>query len=243
MDSVFLLLRRLRAPLIVLIATHAVAVLGLTLITGADVNGNPAPPLDFFHAFYFITYTATTIGYTEPVSGFSDAQRLWVTACIYLLVISWSYVIVVLLASFQDKGFQNALVAGRFRRRLGRLDEPFYLVCGYGEAGSLVCRALEQLGLRFVIIDHDEQRLQELELEEYRSDVLALAGEARQPEKLLEAGLRHRRCRGVLALTADESTNLAVAMSVRLLSWARIMSSNDPCRWPAHQSLKKIFFR
>ena len=218
MDSIFLLLRRLRAPLIVLIASHAIAVLGLTLIQGADVNGNPAPPLDFFHAFYFITYTATTIGYTEPVGGFSDAQRLWVTACIYMLVTSWSYVIVVLLASFQDKGFQAALVAGRFKRRLRRLDEAFYLVCGYGETGSLVCRALEQLGVRFVILERDESRLQELELEDYRTDVLALAGEARQPEKLLQAGLQHRRCRGVLALTHDESTNLAVAMAVRLLN-------------------------
>ncbi|QDX80342.1 potassium transporter TrkA [Denitratisoma sp. DHT3] len=219
MNSVFfLLLRRMRAPLIFVILSHAVAVLGLTLIPGADTNGQPAPPLDFFHAFYFITYTATTIGYTEPVSGFSDAQRLWITACIYLLVVSWSFVIVTLLACLQDKGLQNALVSGRFIRRLRRLNEPFYLICGYGETGSLVCRALDHLDQRFVILEKDELRVQELELEDYKADIIALAADARQPDNLLQAGLRHRRCRGVLALTNDESTNLAVAMAVRLLN-------------------------
>ncbi|MBP9714497.1 MAG: NAD-binding protein [Sterolibacterium sp.] len=219
MNSViFLLLRRLRGPLIFGIISHAIAVLGLTLIPGADTNGQPAPPLDFFHAFYFITYTATTIGYTEPMSGFSDAQRLWITGCIYLLVISWSFVIVTLLACLQDKGFQNALVAGRFTRRLRRLNEPFHLVCGYGETGHLVCRALDHLGQRFVILEQDEARVQELELEDYRTDILTLTADARQPEMLLRAGLRHPRCRGVLALTHDEPTNLAVVMAVRLLN-------------------------
>jgi Trk K+ transport system NAD-binding subunit len=219
MNSVlFLLLRRLRMPLIFVILSHAVAVLGLTLIPGADTQGQPAPPLDFFHAFYFITYTATTIGYTEPVAGFSDAQRLWITGCIYLLVTSWSFVIVTLLACFQDKGLQNALVAGRFQRRLQRLNEPFHLICGYGETGSLMCRALDHLDQRFVIVEKDELRVLELELEEYRSDMLALTADVRQPEKLLQAGLCHRKCRGVLALTNDESTNLAVVMAVRLLN-------------------------
>ncbi len=219
MNSViFLLLRRLRGPLIFGIVSHAIAVLGLTLIPGADVNGHPAPPLDFFHAFYFITYTATTIGYTEPVTGFSDAQRLWITACIYLLVISWSFVIVTLLACLQDKGFQNALVAGRFARRLHRLREPFYLICGYGETGHLVCRALDHMDQRFVVVEQDEARVQALELEDYRTDTLTLMADVCQPGQLLKAGLCHPWCRGVLALTHEESTNLAVVMAVRLLN-------------------------
>ncbi|HMV71163.1 MAG TPA: NAD-binding protein [Pseudomonadales bacterium] len=219
MDAIFfLLLRRMRGPLIFVIVNHAIAVLGLTLIPGADVHGQPAPPLDFFHAFYFITYTATTIGYTEPVSGFSDAQRIWITACIYMLVISWSVVIVTLLACLQDRGLQSALVSSRFIRRLKRLNEPFYLICGYGETGRLVCQALDHLGQRFVIVDKDEQRIQAVTLESYLTDPLALAADARQPEHLLQAGLRHRRCQGVLALTNDESTNLAITMAVRLLN-------------------------
>ena len=115
MNSVFfLVLRRMRAPLVGLIAIYAVSVLGLTLVPGVDAEGRVAAPLSFFHAFYFISYTATTIGFGEIPHAFSDAQRLWVIICIYLTVAGWTYTLLTLLALLQDKGFQNTLVANRF---------------------------------------------------------------------------------------------------------------------------------
>jgi voltage-gated potassium channel len=218
MNSVFfLVLRRMRAPLIVLIVIYAVSVLGLTLVPGVDANGQPAPPLSFFHAFYFISYTATTIGFGEIPNAFSDAQRLWVTVCIYLTVVGWSYSIVTLLALFQDKAFQNVLVVGRFARRVRHLHEPFYLVCGCGETGALVCRTLDALNIRFVVVEAREERVQELDLEDFKTDVPALAADAQTPKVLEMAGLRHAKCLGVLALTNDDNVNLAIAISTRLL--------------------------
>ena len=214
---VFIILRRMRAPLIVLIAIYAIAVCGLTLIPGVDAAGKPAPPLSFFHAFYFVSYTATTIGFGEIPTAFSDAQRLWVTLAIYLTVIGWSYSIVTLLALLQDKGFQSALITARFARRVRALREPFYLICGCGETGGLVCHALDRLGQRFVVLESREQRVQELDLEDFKTDTPALAADAALPANLLLAGLRHPQCRGVLALTDDDSCNLNIAIAVRLL--------------------------
>lgn len=214
---IFIILRRMRAPLIVLIAIYAIAVCGLTLIPGVDAAGKPAPPLSFFHAFYFVSYTATTIGFGEIPTAFSDAQRLWVTLAIYLTVIGWSYSIVTLLALLQDKGFQSALVTARFARRVRALREPFYLICGCGETGGLVCHALDRLGQRFVVLESREQRVQELDLEDFKTDTPALAADAAQPANLLLAGLRHPQCRGVLALTDNDTCNLNIAIAVRLL--------------------------
>ena len=59
-EVLFVILRRLRRPLIVLIIAYAVSVWGLVLIPGVDENGN-AVRIGFFHALYFISYTATTI--------------------------------------------------------------------------------------------------------------------------------------------------------------------------------------
>ncbi|MDQ5907896.1 MAG: voltage-gated potassium channel [Pseudomonadota bacterium] len=219
MSSIFfIVLRRMRAPLIVLIVIYAVSVLGLTLVPGVDANGQPAPPLSFFHAFYFISYTATTIGFGEIPNAFSDAQRLWVTVCIYLTVIGWSYSIVTLLALFQDKAFQSVLVVGRFARRVRHLHEPFYLVCGCGETGALVCRTLDELNIRFVVVEAREERVQELDLEDFKTDVPALAADAQAPKVLQMAGLLHPKCLGVLALTNDDNVNLAIAISTRLLN-------------------------
>lgn len=142
----------MRAQIIALISFYAIAVLGLTLIPGIDASGSPAPPLSFFQAFYF-SYTATTIGFGEFPETFSNAQRMWVTVCIYMTVISWTYTVLTLLTLLQDKAFQNTLVASRFQRRVLRMRAPFYLVCGCGETGSLICRALDSMGYDFVILE------------------------------------------------------------------------------------------
>ncbi|MFT6725531.1 MAG: voltage-gated potassium channel, partial [Arenicella sp.] len=63
-DVFFLVLRRLRIPLILLLTVYAVATLGMTLIPGIDPNGQPWH-MSFFHAFYFVSITATTIGFGE----------------------------------------------------------------------------------------------------------------------------------------------------------------------------------
>nr|BFE74852.1 hypothetical protein GCM10020092_081530 [Actinoplanes digitatis] len=141
----FLILRRMRAPLIVLITIFAVSVLGLTLIPGRDAAGQPTR-MGFFDAFYFMSYTATTIGYGEIPHPFTDAQRLWVMATIYLTVIGWAYAIGSLLTLMQDRAFRQALGLQRFIRRVSRLREPFLLIVGYGQTGQLLGHSLDAIG-------------------------------------------------------------------------------------------------
>jgi len=214
----FLILRRMRAPLILLILIYAISILGLTLIPGVDAEGRPAPPLSIFHAFYFISYTATTIGFGEIPQAFSNGQRLWVIACIYMSVVGWSYSILTLLALVQDSGFQQTLSTARFIWRVRRMGEPFLLICGCGETGSTVIRALDRQGRRFVVLESSRLRVEELDLEDFKTDTPALNADARHPENLLLAGLRHPRCQGVLALTNSDEANLAIAITVRLLN-------------------------
>ena len=171
-STLFLALRRMRAPLITLILIYAVSVLGLTLIPGIDAKGQPNR-MSFFHAFYFISYTATTIGFGEIPNAFSESQRLWVIFCIYLSVIGWAYSIGTLLALLQDKNFQKAVRLQRFNRTVRHMREPFYLVCGYGETGQLLCRALDQLRMRAVVVEIDETRVSQLDLHGHTAAVLS----------------------------------------------------------------------
>ena len=117
----------------------------------------------------------------------------------------------------QDKGFQNTLTTNRFQRRVRLLKEPFYLVCGPGETGALISQNFDRLNQAFVVLEKDELRVQELDLQDFKTDIPALCADARIPDNLLLAGLKHDRCRGVLAVTNDEEANLAIALAVRLL--------------------------
>ncbi len=215
-NIIFLIFRRMRTPLLALVCVYAVAVLGLVLIPGQDAQGNPAP-MDFFHAFYFISYTDTTIGFGEIPHEFTDAQRLWVLLCIYATVIVWFYAIGTVLALLQDKTFQQAIVEGRFTRQIRHLAEPFYLVCGYGETGSALVYALTERDQQAVTIDIRQERVNILKLENLRRYVPALCGDAGLPRHLLEAGLKHDQCAGVVALTNVNETNLKIAITAKLL--------------------------
>ncbi len=215
-SAVFLVLRRMRAPLIVLIVIYAISVLGLTLIPGQDAEGKPWR-MDIFHAFYFMSYTATTIGFGEIPYAFTDAQRMWVTFCIYLTVIGWAYAVGMLLSLLQDRPFLAELAAQHFARRVARLREPFYLIAGYGETGRILARSLDALGIRFVIIDRDETRVEMSSLHDYRADVPAWIADAANPHQLRRAGLENPHCAGLFAITGDDEANLAAAMSTRLL--------------------------
>jgi voltage-gated potassium channel len=215
---IFLVFRRMRSPLILLIVVYALSVLGFSLIPGVDAQGAPAAPMSFFHAFYFVSYTATTIGFGELPVAFSEAQRMWTTVTIYLSVIGWSYVIFKLFAIAQDSGFQQAVASARFERRVRRLAEPFYLICGCGETGGLLLRALDRMNLRCVVVDLSQARIDELDLEDLGSDAITLAGDVRSPQLLEMAGLTHRHCRAVITLTDDDRANLAVCASASLLN-------------------------
>ncbi|MEV7627631.1 potassium channel family protein [Actinoplanes sp. NPDC089786] len=214
--TIFLILRRMRVPLIVLILIFAVSVLGLSLIPGRDAAGQPTR-MGFFDAFYFMSYTATTIGYGEIPHPFTSAQRLWVMATIYFTVIGWAYAIGSLLTLLQDRAFRQALALQRFTRRVARLREPFLLVVGYGQTGRLLGRSLDALGRRFVVLDTSSERVDSLDVDQYHADVPGLAADARDPHTLGMAGLEHPRCEGVLALTDDDEVNLLVTMTAALV--------------------------
>ena len=214
--TVFLILRRMRAPLIVLIVIFAVSVLGLTLIPGQDAEGRPWD-MGFFDAFYVMSYTASTIGFGEIPYPFTYNQRMWVTISIYLTVIGWAYAIGSLLALLQDRAFRSALALQQFRRKVARLREPFVLVAGYGRTGELLGHSLDALGRRFVVLDPVSERIDGLELDSYHADVPGLAADARDPGHLAVAGLDHGSCEAVVALTDDEEANLAIVMAAALL--------------------------
>jgi voltage-gated potassium channel len=214
--TIFLILRRMRAPLIVLIVIFSVSVLGLTVIPAVDAEGRPWR-MGFFDAFYVMSYTATTIGFGEIPYPFTYNQRMWVTISIYLTVVGWAYAIGSLLSLLQDRAFRSALALQHFSRKVSRLREPFLLLAGYGRTGELLGHSFDALGRRFVVLDSSQERIEGLELGSYHADIPGLAADARDAGHLAVAGLGHACCEAVVALTDDDEANLAIVMAAALL--------------------------
>ncbi|MEP6981794.1 MAG: NAD-binding protein [Nakamurella sp.] len=214
--SFFLIMRRMRVPLVTLIVIFTISVVVFSFIPGRDPGGR-AVPMSLFDAFYFMSYTATTIGFGELPYAFTNAQRMWAMVTIYLTVIGWAYAIGSLLTLLQDRAFRQALALRRFSRQVARLREPFLLLAGFGRTGELLGRSFDALGQQLVVVDINPDRIDALNLAPYRATVPGLSADARNPHHLGLAGLDHPYCTGVLALTDDDDANLAIAMTASLL--------------------------
>lgn len=223
-NILYLLLRRLRTPLIILIVVYSISVLGFVLIPGLDDQGN-LYRMDFFHAVYFVSFMGSTIGFGEVPYEFTPAQRMWTLFSIYATVIAWLYGIGTSLALLQEPMFGRMLRRRSFKAEVKKINEPFYLVCGYGVTGSVIVRQLVRRDMRVVVLDHNSDRIDALEMDELSLPVPALCADAALPDVLDDAGLQHPNCIGVMAVTDTDQTNLSIAIASKLLCSDRMVIS------------------
>jgi voltage-gated potassium channel len=217
MQNLFtLVFRRMRLPLVALISVYAISVLVMTLIPGLDDQGNPWK-MSFFHAFYFVSFMGSTIGFGEIPYAFSDAQRLWTTVTIYASVIAWLYAIGTMLSLVQSQLFRRALSEQRFRRRIRRLKDPFYIICGFGDTGQSLVKTMLQNNQRAVVIDNEPERIEMIDAQDWDYSLPGLVGNADDSNNLTKAGIHSDNCKGVIALTQNDNTNLLIALSAKIL--------------------------
>lgn len=210
-----LILRRMRRPLILIISVYSISILGLILIPGIDKNGDPWQ-MSIFHAFYFVSYTATTIGFGELPYPLTNAQRLWTICIIYSTVITWFYALGKVIALYQEKTFQSERQKLKFKRDIKNINRPYYVVCGFGETGKAVVNALlnEHFGAVVIELKID---VTERALHDTLEYVPNLTGDASDSMVLELAGVHQNKCRGVIAVTASDETNLKIAICSKLL--------------------------
>ena len=211
-----MIMSRMRMPLIILIVIYAISMIGMIAIPGHDDHGNPWH-MSIFHAFYYVSFTATTIGFGEIPYALNDAQRLWVICTIYMTVIAWLYAIGNILGLVQDPVFKKARNENRFRHQVNKIHERFYLVCGLGETGYEVIKALTNEHYRVVVIEQEQDSLLENNIYDLQEFVPCLIADASVPRNLELAGISKKNCNGVIAATASDETNLKIAISSKLL--------------------------
>jgi Trk K+ transport system NAD-binding subunit len=214
---IFIVLREMRWPMLALIVVYAVTIMGMVFIPGPVLDGK-TQYMSIFHAFYFMTYTATTTGFGEIPFAFSNAQRLWAIICLYISVITWFYAIGSIIRLFQNPFFLRAVAEHGFSKKVEHITSDYFIICGFGNTGSVLARGLSDAGLAAVIIDADEERIKALRLRNYRVPMPGLIADAGVPKHLLEAGIRRKNCKAIVAITNDEEINLKISALARFMN-------------------------
>jgi Trk K+ transport system NAD-binding subunit len=215
-DIVWMTMRRMRTPLIVLILVYFFSIMLLMAVPGLDAEGH-AYHMSFLDAAYFMAILQTTIGFGEIPYSFTGAQRMLVFWLLLPNVVAWLYSIGTLLGLILDKQIQAAFQRSRFSRQVRAIKDPFYIVCGFGNTGSMAVAGLMSRGLHAVVIEFNEDTVRRMILDDKFAHVPALAGRAANRENLVLAGLHLDNCQGVIATTNDDQVNLTIAITVKLL--------------------------
>ncbi len=210
-------LRYMRRPFFALVLVYAAGITGMALIPGQDADGN-VEYMSLFHAFYFITYTATTTGFGEIPNAFTDEQRLWAIFSLYTGVIAWFYAIGSMIHLLQNPHFIQAVNERTFARTVRRISEPFVIICGFGDTGSLLARGLSDHKFGAVVIDADPERIKALALRDYTVRMPGLCADASVPKHLVDAGVKNPLCNAVIVLNNDEDINLKIAVMAKYLN-------------------------
>ncbi|MEA2099758.1 MAG: NAD-binding protein [Campylobacterota bacterium] len=216
-SSLWIILQRMRLPFVVILVTYTIAIMGLVMIDGMDDNGN-VYKMGVFDAFYFITYTATTIGFGELPYPFTHNQKIWVSISIYLTVLGWFYGIGTLVSLLQDKLFISEIAIARFQRSVSNIKEDFVIVLGYNETTSEIIKRMLTAKMRVVVIEKEQAKADFLMLEGFVPNVPVLVKDAHNPASLEFAGIKSRYCKGVISLFESNVLNLRMTLSSKLLN-------------------------
>jgi len=216
-NALWIILQKLRIPLLVIIVTYSIAILGMVLIPGMDDNGN-VYHLTFFDAFYFVSYMASTIGFGESPYAFTYEQKLWVSFCIYLTVVGWFYGVGALVSAVTDKTLKFELMRSQFKRKVQKLNSDFVIILGYTYVTGEIVKKLHNANIEVVLIEEDEEKINHFLLEESSRDVPVMIGDGVDLETLKTAGILSRHCKAIVSLFKDEEKNLRTSILTKFLN-------------------------
>jgi len=171
------------------------------------------PEVTFLNALYMAVITVATVGYGEVVdTSTHPALRVF---NIFVILVGIGVMLYVFSTStaFVVEGELKDLF--RRRKMLKQIREltGHFIVCGAGETGHYVAQELLKTGYDFVVIDHDQERLERIR---HLGEFPILQGDAADEETLTTAGLA--RARGVVTVLPEDRDNLLVTVTARQMS-------------------------
>ncbi|MGB2882788.1 MAG: potassium channel protein, partial [Rhodoferax sp.] len=172
------------------------------------------PSATWIDSFYMTFITIATIGFGETVDLSAHPMGRLFTVFIAIIGIgTLSYLFSTLVALLIDSDLNAELRKKRMEKQIAQM-KGHYIVCGIGRVGSNVAHELAKTRRSLVVIERDRTVLDAWL--EHHPHALYLHDDAADDDALRRAGLSNAT--GVFAVTGDDSHNLMVALSVKLLS-------------------------
>jgi voltage-gated potassium channel len=163
-------------------------------------------------SLYMTMITITAVGY-EEVWPLSTAGRVF-TMILLVGGLTWlGFWFASLTSLIVELDLQGALRRRRHMNEIASMNDHI-IVCGCGRTGRQVAQELESMTSRYVIIEKDPRRIEELR--EFLPHASVVEGDATHDHVLIEAGLL--RAMGLVTCLSKDTDNLFVCLSARDLA-------------------------
>lgn len=172
------------------------------------------PTATWVDSFYMTFITVATIGYGEIIDlTHHPMGRLFTVFIAVIGIGTMSYLFSTFVALLLESDLNSALRKKRMEQRIAALS-GHYIICGIGRVGSNVANELIKTRRSLVVIESDRAALDRWL--EHNPNTLYLHADAADDDALRTAGVACAA--GVFAVTGDDSHNLMVSLSVKLLN-------------------------
>ena len=198
--------RRFVAPALALITVSIIGTVGYKIIGGSQVS--------WLDSLYMTFITVATIGYGEIIDlSHSPGGRIF-TMVIGLVGIGVATYMISTLTAFILEGDMNEALRRRRMQKSIQAMRKHYIICGIGRVGTNVAHELEVTGRPYVVIESNKEAIESY-LERH-PEALWTHADSGEDSALIEAGIEHAA--GVFAVTGDDSKNLVITLSAKLLN-------------------------
>ena len=191
---------------VLLLLVHLVGTLGYHYIG--------RPTAGWVDSFYMTFITVATIGFSEVVDLSTHPMgRLFTVAIAAVGIATMSYLFSTFVALLLESDLNAALRKRHMERQIAA-KRGHYIICGVGRVGSNVANELLVTNREFVVIESNQGALDQWL--ERSPNTLYLHDDAADDGALRRAGVM--AAAGVFAVTGDDSHNLMISLSVKLLN-------------------------
>ena len=199
-------LQRFVAPTLALATVSLIGTIGYKIIGG--------PQASWLDCLYMTFITIATIGYGEIIDlSHSPGGRVF-TMAIGLVGIGVATYMISTLTAFILEGDMNEALRRRRMQKSIQAMRKHYIICGIGRVGTNVAHELEVTGRPYVVIESNKEAIERY-LERH-PEALWTHADSGDDSALTEAGIEHAA--GVFAVTGDDSKNLVITLSAKLLN-------------------------
>src|SRR5689334_23646978 len=188
---------RIRIVLLAVLAAIALGTVAFHLLEGWSI-------LD---SLYVTVQTVTTVGFGD-VTPRTAIGRFFATV---FMLVGVGVVLYALTTTVQSIVHSEMLARYGHSRKMSKLRDHF-IICGAGRVGSHLIRSLRAVDGIFLVIEHDQQKVEAL----MDAGIPVLVRDATLEESLIEAGVEHAR--GLASCLPDDADNVYVVLTARDLN-------------------------